>query len=108
MVVLGGHPDLDIKGLHDLRPKLRGKARVLVQNDTQGKTMDIKDSLFEFIKDFFRGGCIFKRDEMGVGGKSVHNDHDSCVSIGFVEGASEVYGEGLIGFVRCREREGFA
>jgi len=34
MLVLGGHPDLDIKGLHDLRPKLRGKARVLVQNDT--------------------------------------------------------------------------
>jgi len=99
---------LDIKGLRDLRPKLRGKARVLIQNDTQRKTMDIEDSLFEFIKDFLRGGCIFERDEMGVGGKSLHNDHDSCVSIGFAEGASEVYGQGLIGFVRCREREGFA
>ena len=65
-------------------------------------------SLFEFIKDFLRGGYVFKREEMGVGGKPVHNDHDSCVSIGFVEGTSEVYGEGLIGFVRCREREGFA
>jgi len=29
MVVLGGHPDWDIKGLHDQRPKLRGKAGVL-------------------------------------------------------------------------------
>ena len=30
VVVLGGHPDLDIKGLHDPRPKLRVKAEVLV------------------------------------------------------------------------------
>ena len=30
MVVLDGHPDLDIKGLDYLRPKLRGKAGVLV------------------------------------------------------------------------------
>jgi len=65
--------------------------------------MDIEDSLIEFIKDLLRGGCIFKRNEMSVRGKSVHNDHDSCGSIGFVEWASEVYGEGLIGFVRCRE-----
>jgi len=70
--------------------------------------MDIEDSLLEFIKDFLRGGGIFKRNEMGVGGKSVHNNHDSCVSIGFVEWSSEVYSEGLIGFVRCRQREGFA
>jgi len=70
--------------------------------------MDIEDRFFEFIKDFLIGGCMFKRNEMSVGGKSVHNDHDSCVSIGFVEGASEVYGEGLVGFVRCSEREGFA
>jgi len=34
MVVFGGHLDLDIKGLHNLRPKLRGNAGVLVQNDT--------------------------------------------------------------------------
>jgi len=34
MVVLGGHLDLDIKGLHNLRTKLRGKVRVLVQNNT--------------------------------------------------------------------------
>jgi len=45
---------------------------------------------------------------MGVGGKSLHNDYGSCVSIRFVEAASEVYGEGLVGFIRCREREGFA
>jgi len=45
---------------------------------------------------------------MSVRGKSVYNEHDSCVSIGFVEGSSEVYCEGLVGFVRCREREGFA
>jgi len=70
--------------------------------------MDIADSHFEFRKDFLRGGCIFKRDEMGVGGKSVHNDHDGCISIGFVEGSSEVYSDRLVGFVRCREREGFA
>jgi len=30
MVVLGRHADLDIKGLHDVRRKLRGKAGVLV------------------------------------------------------------------------------
>ena len=34
MVVLGGHPDLYVKRLHDLRLKLRGQARVLVQNNT--------------------------------------------------------------------------
>jgi len=34
MVVLSGHPDLNIEGLHDLRPKPRGNVRVLVQNDT--------------------------------------------------------------------------
>jgi len=70
--------------------------------------MDNEDSLFEFAKDFHRDGCIFKRNEMSVGRKSVNNDHDSCVSIGFVEWASEVYGDGLVGFVSCRERKGFA
>jgi len=70
--------------------------------------MDIEECLFKFLKDFLRGGCIFKRNEMSVGGKSVHNNHDRCVYIGFVEGDSEVYGEGLVGFVRCREGEGFA
>jgi len=34
MVVLGGQPDMDVKGLHDVGRKLRGKAGVLVKNDT--------------------------------------------------------------------------
>jgi len=70
--------------------------------------VDIKDSVFDFIKDFLKGGGISIRNEMSVGGKSVHNDYDSCLCIGFVEGSSEAYSEGLVGFVRCRETEGFA
>ena len=45
---------------------------------------------------------------MGVRGKAVHNDHDSCIFIGFVEGASEVNRQRLIGFVRVREGAGSA
>ena len=45
---------------------------------------------------------------MGVRGKAVHNDHDGCISIGFVEGAGEVNRQGLVGFVGVREGEGSA
>jgi len=100
MVLLGGNLDFYVKGLHDLGAKLRGKARVLVQNNTQGKTMDIEDSLFEFIRDFLGDGCMFKWNEISVQDKSVHDDYDNCVSIGFIEGDSEVYGERLVPFVR--------
>ena len=34
IVVLSSHPDLDVKGLHDLRPKFRDKAGFLVRNNT--------------------------------------------------------------------------
>ena len=45
---------------------------------------------------------------MGVRGKAVHNDHDGCIFIGFVEGAGEVNCQGLVGFVGVREGEGSA
>ena len=45
---------------------------------------------------------------MGVRGKAVHNDHDGCIFIGFVEGASKVNRPGLVGFVGGREGEGSA
>jgi len=57
--------------------------------------MDIGDSLFKFIKDNLSGGCIFKRDEMDVRGKSVHNDHDSRVSIGFIERGKQSIWQGI-------------
>ena len=34
MMVFGSHSDLDVKGLHYLRPKLRGKVGIIVQNNT--------------------------------------------------------------------------
>ena len=45
---------------------------------------------------------------MGVRGKAVHNNHDGCIFIGFVEGAGEVNRQGLVGFVGVREGEGSA
>ena len=45
---------------------------------------------------------------MGVRGKAVHNDHDGCIFIGFVEGAGEVNRQRLVGLVRVREGEGLA
>ena len=45
---------------------------------------------------------------MGVRGKAVHDYHDGCILIGFVEGAGEVNCQGLVGFVGVREGEGSA
>ena len=42
---------------------------------------------------------------MSVRGKAVHNNHHSCILIGFVEGAGEVNCQGLVGFVGVREGE---
>jgi len=54
--------------------------------------MDVKDITVEFLKAFLRGGCVIQGDEMRVGGKVVHNDHDGCIAIGLVKGAGKVYG----------------
>ena len=62
VVVLGGHPDLDTYGLHHLGPKLRGKPGVLVQDDTERETMNIKDTSLKFFKGFFGGGGVLERD----------------------------------------------
>jgi len=53
--------------------------------------MDIEDGTVEFLKDLLRGGRILEGHEMCVGGKAVHNDHDRCIAIRFVERAGEVY-----------------
>ena len=90
MVVLGRYPDLDTKGLHHLRPKLKGKARVLVKNNADRHAMDIEDGIIEFLKDFLRGGAVLTWDEMCVGGETVHNDHDGCVAIRLVKGTGKV------------------
>jgi len=68
--------------------------------------MDIKDSAVEFLEDFFRGSSVLERNEMCVGGKAVHYDHDRCIAIGFVERAGEVYGQGFVGFVGVRAGKG--
>jgi len=52
--------------------------------------MDVEDSTVELFKDLLRGSCIREGDEMCVGGKVVHNDHDRCITIRFVERAGEV------------------
>jgi len=76
VVVLGGHPDYDTKGLHDLGPNLRGKARVLVEDNAEREPVDVEDSTVEFLKDLLRGGRVLDRDQMGVAGKGVYNHHD--------------------------------
>ena len=70
--------------------------------------MNIKDSSLEFLKGFLRCGGVLEGDKVSVRGKAVHNDHYSCVLIGFVERASEVNCQGLVGFVGVREGEGSA
>ena len=45
---------------------------------------------------------------MSVRGKPVHNAHDGCIFIGFVEGACEVNSQEIVGLVRVREGEGSA
>ena len=54
--------------------------------------MDIEDSAVEFFKDLLRGSGVLDGGEMRVGGKAVHDDHDRCISIGFVKRAGEVNG----------------
>jgi hypothetical protein len=54
--------------------------------------MDIEDGTVELLKDLFRCSGVLKRDEVCVGGKAVHNDHDGTVAIGFVKGTGEVNG----------------
>jgi len=54
--------------------------------------MDIKDGAIKLLEDLLRGSSVLEGDEMRVGGKAVHNDHDRCIAIRFVKGAGEVYG----------------
>jgi len=54
--------------------------------------VDIEDSTVEFLEDLLRGSGVLEWDEMCVGGKAVHNDHNRCIAIGFVKRAGEVYG----------------
>jgi len=54
--------------------------------------MDVKDSTVEFLEDLLRGSCVLEWDEMCVGSKAVHYDHDRCIAIGLVKKAGEVYG----------------
>ena len=91
-MVLGRDPHLDNKGMQDLGPKLEGKARILVEDNAESEAVDVEDSTVEFLKDVLKGGRVLEGDEMCVGGKVVHNDHDRCIAIGFVKGAGEVYG----------------
>jgi len=53
--------------------------------------MDIKGRAIKFVENLLRGSSVFEGDELCLGGKAVHNDHDRCKAIGFVERAGEVY-----------------
>jgi len=68
--------------------------------------MDVEDTTVEFLEDLLRGSSVLEWDEMCVGGKVVHYDHDRCIAMGFVKRAGEVYGCGLVGLVRVREGKG--
>jgi len=50
--------------------------RVLVKDNAKGEAMDVKESAVEFLEDLFRGSSVLEWNEMCVGGKSVHCDHD--------------------------------
>jgi len=54
--------------------------------------MDIEDSAVKLVQDLLRGSHVFKGGEMCLEGKAVHNDHDRCMAIGFVERAGEENG----------------
>jgi hypothetical protein len=74
-VVLSGHSDLDIERFHHLGLKLRGKARVLIEDNAKGKTMYIEDGCLECFKHYFGGG-VLEGDEVCIGGKAIHDDYD--------------------------------
>jgi len=65
---------------------------VLLEDKAEREAMDIKDSAVEILEDPLRGRRVLEGDEMCVAGKAVHNNHDRCIAIGFVERAGEVYG----------------
>jgi len=79
---------------------------VLLEDKAEREAMDIEDSAVKFLEDPVRGRGVLEGDEMCVAGKVVHNNHDRCIAIGFVERAGEVYGWGLVGFVGLREGKG--
>jgi len=54
--------------------------------------MDIEDSAVKLLEDLLRCSCVLEWDEMCLGGKAIHYDHDGCIAIGFVKRAGEVYG----------------
>jgi len=64
---------------------------VLVKDNAEREAIDIEDGTVEFLKDLLRGSRVLEGDEICVGGKAVHNDHDRCIAIRFVKGAGEVY-----------------
>ena len=63
-----------------------------VQDNAEGEVLEIEDSTVEFLEYLLRGSRVLKGDEVCVGGKAVHKDHDRSIAIRFVERAGEVYG----------------
>jgi len=63
-----------------------------VKENAKREAMDVKDSAVEFLEDLLRGSSVLEFNEMTVGGKAVHYDHDRCIAIGFVKRAGQVYG----------------
>jgi len=53
--------------------------------------MDVEDTSVEFLEDLLRGSSALEWDEMCVGGKPAHYDHDRCIAISFVKRAGQVY-----------------
>jgi len=68
--------------------------------------VDIEDSTVEFLEYLLRGRRVLVGERVCIGGNAVHDDHDRCIALKFVERAGEVYGERLVGFVRLREGKG--
>jgi len=64
----------------------------VVKDNAKREAMNVEESTVEFLEDLLRGSSILEWDEMCVGGKAVHNDHDRCIAIRFVERAGKVYG----------------
>jgi len=51
--------------------------------------MYIQDSAIGFLENLLKGSSILKGEEMYLGGKPVHIDHDGYIAIRFVKGAGE-------------------
>jgi hypothetical protein len=81
MMVLGRDPSFYVEGFGDLLKESRGESGILVHDNAERASMDVKNGLLKYVK-YFRC-CTLRGDwyQVGVRGQSIHDNKNTVLVI---------------------------